>query len=131
MKPDVSSMRTPLSRVRGLGSARSGTEHFWVQRLTALSNAPLMLVFVGVVIATAGQDYATARAIVSHPVIAICLLLLIVSVSVHMRLGLQIVIEDYVHGQGAKFTAMIANTFFSVAVGAALAFAVLKISFGA
>ncbi len=125
------SMRTPLSRVRGLGSAHAGTDHFWVQRLTALSNAPLIVIFVGVVIATAGQDFATARAIVSHPAIAICLLLLIVSVCVHMRLGLQIVIEDYVHGQAAKFAATIANLFFVFAVGAALGFAVLKISFGA
>ncbi len=125
------SMRTPLSRVRGLGSAHAGTDHFWLQRVTALSNVPLVLVFIGVVIAAGGRDYEAARAIVSHPAIAICLLLLVVSVCVHMRLGLQIVIEDYVHGHGAKFAATIANTFFAFAVGAALGFAVLKISFGA
>ncbi len=131
MSSSSNSMRTPLSRVRGLGSARAGTDHFWVQRLTALSNVPLVLVFLGVVIASAGRDFAEARAIVSHPLVAICLLLLVVSVATHMRLGLQIVIEDYVHAPGAKFAATIANTFFAVGVGAALVFAILKISFGA
>lgn len=129
MTPEQS-MRTPLSRVKGLGSARSGTDHFWMQRVTALSNAVLAIIFIGVVAAVGGKDHASASAIVSHPLVAIPMLLFIVSACVHMRLGLQIVIEDYVHGHGAKLAATILNTFFAVAIGGACAFSLLKISFG-
>ena len=125
-----SSMRTPLGRVRGLGSAKSGTGHFWLQRVTAVANLILTLVFLGVAIALVGKPYPAALAILSHPLVAILMLLFIVSGAVHMRIGMQVIIEDYIHGEGLKIAAVMANTFFAIAIGAACAFAVLKLSFG-
>ncbi|WP_371347898.1 succinate dehydrogenase, hydrophobic membrane anchor protein [Ancylobacter sp. IITR112] len=125
-----SSMRTPRRRVAGLGSARSGTGHFWLQRLTAIGNLLLILIALPIVIAAAGQEQAQVVALIGHPLVAIVLLLLLFSVCFHMRIGMQVVIEDYVHAEGMKVLALIANTFFTLAVGSAGAFAVLKISFG-
>lgn len=125
-----SSMRTPLGRVRGLGSAKSGTGHFWLQRVTAVANVVLTVIFLGVVISLFGKPYPAAMATLSHPLVAILMLLFVVSGAVHMRLGMQVVIEDYIHGEGLKIAAVIANTFFAIAIGAACVFAVLKLSFG-
>jgi succinate dehydrogenase / fumarate reductase membrane anchor subunit len=123
-------MRTPLGQVRGLGSAKAGTEHFWIQRLTAVANLPLTLIFVGVVIALAGSSHAGAIATLGNPWIAILMLLFVLSAAVHMRIGMQVIIEDYVHGELWKLAALMANTFFTVVIGLAAAFALLKISFG-
>jgi succinate dehydrogenase / fumarate reductase, membrane anchor subunit len=125
-----SDMRTPLGKVRGLGSAKSGTEHFWLQRVTAVANVFLTAAFLFVVISLVGKPYAAAISTLQSPLVAILLLLFILSALVHMRLGMQVIIEDYVHGEGAKVAAVIANTFFTVAVGAASIFAILKIAFG-
>jgi succinate dehydrogenase / fumarate reductase, membrane anchor subunit len=125
-----SSMRTPLGRVRGLGSAKSGTGHFWLQRVTAVANVILTVVFLGVVISLVGKPYQAAVAVLSHPLVAILMLLFTVSGVVHMRLGMQVIIEDYVHGEGLKIAAVMANTFFAIAIGAAYVFALLKLSFG-
>lgn len=125
-----SSMRTPLGRVRGLGSAKSGTGHFWLQRVTAVANVILTVIFLGVVISMFGKPYPAAMATLSHPLVAILMLLFILSGTVHMRIGMQVVIEDYVHGEGLKIAAVMANTFFAIAIGAACVFAVLKLSFG-
>lgn len=125
-----SSMRTPLARVRGLGSAKSGTGHFWLQRLTAVANVILTIVFLAIVIALVGRPYPAAIALLSHPLVAILMLLFILSACVHMRIGMQVIIEDYVHHEGIKILAVMANTFFAIAVGAASVFAVLKLSFG-
>ncbi|HEV7257173.1 MAG TPA: succinate dehydrogenase, hydrophobic membrane anchor protein [Bosea sp. (in: a-proteobacteria)] len=125
-----SSMRTPLARVRGLGSAKSGTGHFWLQRVTAVANVILTVIFLGVVICLVGKPYPAAIAILAHPLVAILMLLFIISGCIHMRLGMQVIIEDYIHGEGLKILAVMANTFFAIAIGAACAFAVLKLSFG-
>lgn len=124
-------METPLKRVRGLGSARSGTEHFWRQRLTAIANVPLALGFILMLLMLLGKDPASARAFLAHPFVAIPMLLFTVSGVIHMRIGMQVIIEDYVHGEGTKIVALALNTFFAIAIGAASAFAVLKLSFGA
>jgi succinate dehydrogenase / fumarate reductase membrane anchor subunit len=125
------SMKTPLKRVRGLGSAKSGTDHFWKQRLTALANLPLMIIMIGIVMALVGKDAAAAKAVMSHPLTAIPMVLFFVSVMVHMRIGMQVIIEDYVHEEGPKVLLLALNTFFSIAVGLAGIFAILKLSFGA
>jgi len=124
------SMRTPLSRVRGLGSAKSGTEHFWRQRLTSIANIPLVLFFVISIVFLAGSDHAAFVAYMSNPIVAILMLLMIVSALYHMCLGMQVIIEDYIHSEGLKVIALLGNTFFSIAVGTGCVFAILKLSFG-
>lgn len=123
-------MRTSRRRVDGLGSARSGTGHFWTQRVTALANIPLVLAFLFVIVSVAGESHSDVVATLGSPPIAIILLLTLLSTTIHMRIGMQVIIEDYVHAEGAKVLALIGNTFFCVAVGLAGAFAILKISFG-
>jgi succinate dehydrogenase / fumarate reductase membrane anchor subunit len=122
-------MSTPLARVRGLGAARSGTAHFWRQRLTAVANVPLTIAFIFIVVALLGRNHAAVVQILGSPLVAIIMLLFIMSVTMHMRLGMQVIIEDYVHDEGAKFVLIMANTFFTIAVGLASAFAILMLSF--
>jgi succinate dehydrogenase / fumarate reductase, membrane anchor subunit len=122
-------MSTPLSRVRGLGSARSGTEHFWRQRLTAVANVPLTIAFVLIVMALLGRNHAAVVQILGSPLVAVIMLLFVLSITTHMRIGMQVIIEDYVHDEGHKLVLLMANTFFAVAVGLAAAFAILTLSF--
>jgi succinate dehydrogenase / fumarate reductase, membrane anchor subunit len=122
--------RTPLARVRGLGSAKSGTEHFWRQRLTAVANVPLTIAFVLIVFALLGRNHAAAQQILGTPLVAIVMLLFIGSITYHMRLGMQVIIEDYVHEETAKLALIMLNTFFAVAVALASAYAIFKLSFG-
>ena len=125
------SMRTPLARVKGLGASGHGVEHWWIHRMTAVSNVPLIIIsFVIIVAALAGSSYEGAVAIVSHPLTAILLLLAVISVTNHMRLGMQIVIEDYVHDKGYKIAAVIANNFYAVIIAVACIYAILKVSLG-
>ncbi|MCB4771686.1 succinate dehydrogenase, hydrophobic membrane anchor protein [Ancylobacter sp. Lp-2] len=125
-----SSLRTVRRRVAGLGAAHSGTHHFWLQRVTALANVPLTLAFLAVLVCVAGEPPERVLATIGQPIVAIILLLAIVSITTHMRAGMQVVIEDYVHNEGAKVLALVGNTFFCAAMGCAGVFAILKISFG-
>lgn len=129
--PTEARIRTPLARVRGLGSAKEGTDHFWKQRVSAVSNLILTIFFVWLMAKLAGADYATVKKTLQKPAVAIALLLLVLSVTYHMRLGMQMIIEDYVHGEGRKILALLANTFFCAAIAIASIFAVLKLAFGA
>ena len=123
-------MSTPLARVRGLGAAKSGTEHFWHQRLTAMANIPLTIAFVVIVASLMGRNHAAVVQILGSPFVAVVMLLFILSATIHMRIGMQVIIEDYVHDDVAKFTLLIANTFFAIVVALTSAFAILKLSFG-
>jgi succinate dehydrogenase / fumarate reductase membrane anchor subunit len=100
-------LRSPLGRVRGLGSAKDGTGHWWAQRLTALALVPLTIWFVGAVVSLIGADHAAVAAWIASPVVAGLLILLIVATFYHAALGLQVVIEDYVHGEGAKIALLL------------------------
>jgi succinate dehydrogenase / fumarate reductase membrane anchor subunit len=124
-------MRTPLKTARYLGSAKDGTEHFWRQRLTAVANIFLLSFLVWLIASLAGADYAGAKATLSNPLVDLALLCLILSATVHMRIGMQTIIEDYVHGEGTKIAALLLNTFFAVLVAVACIFAVVKLSLGA
>ncbi len=121
---------TPLKKVLGLGSAHEGTGHFWRQRLTGLANLVLATGFVILIVAVAGRPYAEVTGILASPLIALLLLLLVISVTIHMRIGVQVVIEDYIHGPALRPILLIANTFFTVAVGVVAIFAILKLAFG-
>jgi len=124
-------IKTPLGNVRGLGSARSGSEHFFLQRVTGLALVALAAVFVFVVVKAAGLPYAQVRAMFASPLVAILMILFVGAGVYHMRLGMQVIIEDYAHHEGAKMAALIANTFFSVLVAVACVYAILRIGFGA
>lgn len=124
------SLRTPIGRVRGLGSAKDGTEHFWMQRVTAIALVPLMIWFVASLVAMTGSGYGAVQDWLGSPLVAILMLLMITAGFYHLKLGLQVVIEDYVHSEGLKIAALLLNTFFCLVVGVAAAFAVLKIAFG-
>lgn len=126
----MTDFRTPLSRVRGLGAAREGTGHFWYQRVTAAANIPLILFFVGLIIALSDASFADVRATLANPFITVLLVLAVISVTYHMKLGMQMIIEDYVHDEFLKIVLLMLNIFYTLIVGAVCIFALLKIAFG-
>jgi succinate dehydrogenase / fumarate reductase membrane anchor subunit len=121
--------RTPLSRVRYLGSAHSGTMHFWRQRLTSVALVPLSIAFVFIAIALLGSSHAGALRILGSPLIGITMLLFVGTTVYHMWLGMQVIIEDYVHSD-LKLTLVMINTFFCFAIGMSCIYAIVKLSFG-
>ena len=122
--------RTPLSKVRGLGSAKEGTEHFWRQRLTALANVPLLIFFIGFIILYNGASYVEVTAALGNPIVGGLFGLVIISGVVHMKLGMQVIIEDYIHTESTKIALLLFNTFFAILIGALSLFAILKLGFG-
>lgn len=123
-------LRTPLSRVIHLGSARSGAQHWWLQRVTAVALVPLGVWFAASLVSLAGADLATLQAWLARPIPALLMALFLATAFWHLKLGLQVIIEDYVHEEGAKLVLLLATTFACVLVGGGAILAVLKLTFG-
>ena len=121
-------LRTPLSKIEGLGSAKSGTQHFWHQRMTAVALVPLSVWFVASALAYVGAEQGAVAAYFSQPVNAIPMFLFILASTYHMSLGVQIIIEDYFHNEGQKIALLMLNRFAAWAIGAASAFALVKMA---
>ena len=121
--------RTPLARVRGLGSAKSGTHHWWMQRLTAIALVPLSLWFVASLIVVVTAEHAVVIAWLHSPLVAILSCTLIVAVFYHGQLGLQVVLEDYIHSEWLKLASIVVMKLSSLLLAAACLFAVLSIAF--
>ena len=124
------SMRTPLGRVRNLGAAHSGTSDFWRQRITAVAMTLLMIPVLVIIMMLLGRNQAGAAQILGSLPIAVILLLFIAASAWHMKIGMQVVIEDYVHNEKLKLISIMLNNFFSFAVALASTYAILKLSSG-
>ena len=124
------SMRTPLGRVRNLGASHSGTADFWRQRLTAVAMILLILPVIAIVVTMIGRNHAGAAQILGSPAVAIVLLLFIVASVAHMKIGMQVILEDYVHNEKLKLVSIMANNFFCAVVALASAYAIFKLSSG-
>ena len=125
------SLRTPLSNALGLGAAKSGASHWWMQRLTSIALIPLVLWLAFSVALLGTADYASVIAWIRSPMATVLLIVLIIAVFYHMALGLQVIIEDYVHVEWLKLTSIIAVKFGSALLGVSGVIAVLRIAFGA
>ena len=128
--PAAKSMRTPLGRVRNLGASHSGTSDFWHQRLTAVAMTLLTVPVLVVIFMLIGRNQAGAAQILGSIPIAVILLLFIIASTWHMKIGMQVVIEDYIHSEKLKLACVMANNFFSFAVALASIYAILKLSSG-
>ena len=121
-------LRTPLAEIEGLGSARAGTQHFWHQRMTAVALVPLSIWFVASALAYVGAEQGAVTAYFAQPVNAVPMFLFILASTYHMSLGVQIIIEDYFHNEGQKIALLMLNRFAAWAIGAASAFALVKMA---
>lgn len=121
-------MRSPLSRARGLGSAKTGTGHWWAQRLTALALIPLVIWFVVSMIVVTGASHDEAIAFISSPINSVLLILLIVATFRHGQLGLEVVIEDYIHTKWLEVALIIAVKGAAIFLGVASVYAVIAIA---
>ena len=125
----MAELRTPLSRVKGLGSAKSGTSHFWHQRLTALILIPLVL-WVGFSLAALPLEHASLISWIQQPLVTVGLVLLIVAIFYHAQMGLQVVIEDYIARHSQRIMVLLISNFVCLIFGVVGVVAVLKIAFG-
>ena len=123
-------MRTPLSRANHLGSAREGANHWWWQRLTALALVPLLLWLVGSLVCLIGADDLTMRTWIARPTVTVALVTLLIALFYHAQLGLQVVLEDYVHAEGLKLASLVAVRFACLLLGLLGVISVLRIAFG-
>lgn len=124
------SMQSDLARVRHLGSAKEGTHHWWGQRLTGIALVPLSLWFVWSAISLGGLDWLAYKAWISIPFNTLLMVMFVIAVFHHMQLGLQVVVEDYVHGEGAKMTLLVLNKLLAVLLGGSCILSILKVAFG-
>lgn len=120
---------TSIGRVRGLGSAKSGTHHWIIQRFTAVGNMLLVLWLIFALLQMPGLDYGSVTSWLSQPLVAVPVMLMLVSVFWHLKLGLQVLIEDYVHDDGLKFFAVLLLNFYAIGGAALGLFAIAKIAF--
>jgi succinate dehydrogenase / fumarate reductase membrane anchor subunit len=121
-------LRTPLSRIEGLGAARAGTRHFWHQRATAVALVPLSIWFVASALAYVGADQGAVAAYFAQPVNAVLMFLFVVAAAYHMALGLQVIVEDYIHNEGQRIALLLLTQFAAWAIGAACAFALIRMA---
>jgi succinate dehydrogenase membrane anchor subunit len=126
----MKSIRTPLAEVRGLGSAKKGTGTFIVERVTSIALLILLTLFILIVVKLNGEPYERVVDVLTSPLVALIMLAGILVTVVHMRVGMQIIVEDYVQGELPKLAALVVNWLFCWGVGLVAAFAVLKIAFG-
>jgi len=120
--------RISLRRVRDLGAARDGVHHWWVQRLTAVALVPLSIWFVTSIILLAGSDHARVTAWMSNPIVAVFLMLTLIAIFYHLKLGLQVVIEDYIHAKPTKAACLLLNNFVNTVLALSCIFSVLKVA---
>lgn len=124
-------LRTPLSKVRGLGAAHEGPDVFWVQRLTSIASVPLTFFLIGSCLYLIGADYETARAYISSIFVAPALILTVVVFVWHMCIGMEEILIDYVHSPALKFASLILNILYSVILALSCVYAILILGFGA
>jgi len=124
----VTRLNTPLSKIEGLGSSKSGTHHFWHQRMTAVALIPLSIWFAASALAYVGADQGAVAAYFAEPINAVPMFLFIVASTYHMSLGLQVIIEDYIHNEGQKIALLLLNRFAAWAIGSASAFALIRMA---
>ncbi len=124
------SLRSPLGRVVGLGSARSGVHHWWLQRLTSIALVPLSIWFTVSVLSLPALDRVTVINWMAHSWTALLLILLLLTAAWHSQLGVRVIVEDYVHGTGAKTLTLVIVAFLHALLAVAGVFAVLKVAFG-
>ncbi|MEM7567469.1 MAG: succinate dehydrogenase, hydrophobic membrane anchor protein [Pseudomonadota bacterium] len=120
-------MKTPLGRVKGLGSAKSGTQHFWHQRVSAAANILTMTALLIILAMLASRDWPSAIVFFGNPLVGLLVILALVSTCYHMWLGMQVVIEDYVHAEALKLPLLVANTFYAVLLALAGIYAVIRL----
>lgn len=122
------SFRSPLGKVRGLGSAKNGTHHWWMQKITAVALIPLTIWFVASIVQMTQSDYEVVITWMNSPIVAILMTLFIITSIYHLKLGLQVIIEDYFHTEGTKMALQIFVTFGCFALGITALFSILKIA---